>query len=321
MAARPKKGEAIADPREGPDHPRLTTTLEGHEAAERIVLDAWGRGRLHHAWMIAGPEGIGKATLAWRIAKFLLTHPVAEGPAPADLSSDPEAEANRLVAARSHPDLFVLERAVNPDTGKLKQDIAVEDVRRVNAFFARTAAFGGWRVVIVDAVDDLNASSANALLKVLEEPPPRAIFLLVAHAPGRALKTIRSRCRVLGLRAPRRAAARRAIPAESASALTQVKTALAGGRPLTVEAMGRIAEQVGGFGRDAQYAAFSRALVADIRDHARTRALAGDPAAVRWASAAVTVAETFATADDLNLDRRLTTLAALTSVMDTLRKG
>jgi len=321
MAARPKKSETVADPREGPDHPRFTATLDGHEAAERIFLDAWGRGRLHHAWMITGPEGIGKATLAWRIAKFLLTRPVAEGPAPADLASDPEAEANRLVAARSHPDLFVLERAVNADTGKLKQDIAVDDVRRVNAFFARTAAFGGWRVVIVDAVDDLNASSANALLKILEEPPPRAIFLLVAHAPGRALKTIRSRCRVLGLRPPQRDAAPRAAPPESASALAQVKTALAARRPMTVEAMGRIAEQVGGFGRDAQYAALSRALVGALRDHARARALAGDPAAVRWATLATQVAETFTTTDDLNLDRRLTTLAALTSVMDTLRKG
>jgi DNA polymerase III delta' subunit len=321
MASRPKKGEAIADPREGPDHPRLTATLEGHDAAERIVLDAWSQGRLHHAWMITGPQGIGKATLAWRIARFLLSHRRGDGPPPRDLATDPGGEAARLIAARSHPDLFVLERQVNPDTGKLRQDIAVDDVRRVNAFFARTAAFGGWRVVIVDAVDDLNASSANALLKILEEPPPRAVFLLVAHAPGRALKTIRSRCRVLGLRAPRRTAARRAMPAESASALTQVKSALAAGRPMTVETMGRVAEQVGGFGRDAQYAAFSRALVADMRDHARARALAGDPAAVRWASAAVTVAETFATADDLNLDRRLTTLAALTSVMDTLRKG
>lgn len=321
MASRPKKGEAIADPREGPDHPRLTATLEGHDAAERIVLDAWSQGRLHHAWMITGPQGIGKATLAWRIARFLLSHRRGDGPPPRDLATDPGGEAARLIAARSHPDLFVLERQVNPDTGKLRQDIAVDDVRRVNAFFARTAAFGGWRVVIVDAVDDLNASSANALLKILEEPPPRAVFLLVAHAPGRALKTIRSRCRVLGLRAPRRTAARRAMPAESASALTQVKSALAAGRPMTVETMGRVAEQVGGFGRDAQYAAFSRALVADMRDHARGRALAGDPAAVRWASAAVTVAETFATADDLNLDRRLTTLAALTSVMDTLRKG
>ncbi len=321
MASRPKKGEAIADPREGPDHPRLTATLEGHDVAERIVLDAWSQGRLHHAWMITGPQGIGKATLAWRIARFLLSHRRGDGPPPRDLATDPGSEAARLIAARSHPDLFVLERQVNPDTGKLRQDIAVDDVRRVNAFFARTAAFGGWRVVIVDAVDDLNASSANALLKILEEPPPYAVFLLVAHAPGRALKTIRSRCRVLGLRAPRRTAARRAMPAESASALTQVKSALAAGRPMTVETMGRVAEQVGGFGRDAQYAAFSRALVADMRDHARARALASDPAAVRWASAAVTVAETFATADDLNLDRRLTTLAALTSVMDTLRKG
>jgi DNA polymerase III subunit delta' len=321
MASRPKKGDLIPDPREGPDHPRLTTTLEGHDAAERIFLDAWGKGRLHHAWMITGPEGIGKATLAWRIARFLLAHPYPEGAIPRDLASDPHGEAGRLIAARSHPDLFVLERPVNPETGKLKQDIAVDDVRRVNAFFARTAAYGGWRVVIVDAVDDLNASSANALLKILEEPPPQAIFLLVAHAPGRSLKTIRSRCRVLALRAPVRDGGGRDAPAEAASALTQVRNAIASKRAMGVDAMGRIAEQVGGFGRERHYDAFSRALVGTLRDHARARALASDPAAVRWASTAVNVAETFTTAGDLNIDKRLTTLAALTSVMDTLRKA
>lgn len=321
MATRARKADVVADPREGPEHPRFTRKLEGHAAAERIFLDAWAKGRLHHAWMIAGPEGIGKATLAWRIARFLLATPQASGEPPHDLGSDPASEAARLVGARSHPDLFVLERPVNPETGKLKQDIAVDDVRRVNAFFARTAAMGGWRVVIVDAVDDLNASSANALLKILEEPPLKAIFLLVAHAPGRALKTIRSRCRVLALRPPGRDGGGVAAPAEAASALTQVKNAITAKRPMGVEAMGRIAEQIGGFGRDRQYAAFSRELVSALRDHARRRAMANDPAAVRWASAAVAVADTFTTAGDLNIDKRLTTLAALTSVMDTLRKA
>ncbi len=113
-------------------------------------------------------------------------------------------------------------RPVNPESGKLKQELAVDDVRRVNEFFARTAALDGWRIVIVDAVDDLNASSANALLKILEEPPVRAIFLLVCHTPGRALKTIRSRCRVLALRAPAERTDA-AAPQDVANALSAVR--------------------------------------------------------------------------------------------------
>jgi DNA polymerase-3 subunit delta' len=191
-----------AEEGEGIPHPRDTTKLFGHAAAERVLLDMVRGGRMPHAWLIGGPRGIGKATLAFRLARFVLAHPDASAPAVQNATSlalSGDHPVVGLVKAQSHPDLLVLERTVS-DTGKLRSVIRVDDARRVSAFLASTAAFGGWRVVIVDAVDDLNAESANALLKGLEEPPERTLFLLVSHAPGLVLPTIRSRCQRLVLR-------------------------------------------------------------------------------------------------------------------------
>lgn len=183
-------------------HPRERTTLIGHQTAERAFLDAYRSGRPHHAWIIGGPEGIGKATLAYRIARFLFAHPdpasVAVSSAQ-DLSVDPAHPAARKVVAQSHPDLAVLRRAVNEKTGKARTEILIEQVRRATDMFASTAGEGGWRLCIIDPAEDLNRAGANALLKTLEEPPARAIFLIVSHAPARLLPTIRSRCRRLDL--------------------------------------------------------------------------------------------------------------------------
>jgi DNA polymerase-3 subunit delta' len=184
-------------------HPRETAHLYGHVDAERTLLEAYRSGHIAHAWLIGGPQGIGKATLAYRMARFVLAHPDPAAPAVQSVQSlalDPEHAVARRIAAQGHSDLLVLERTLN-EKGNLRQDIAVDDVRRSVSFFGSTAGEGGWRVVIVDAVDELNASGANALLKVLEEPPTRALLLLVSHAPGRVLPTIRSRCRRLALRA------------------------------------------------------------------------------------------------------------------------
>jgi DNA polymerase III subunit delta' len=189
----------------GAPHPRVTPQVFGHDAAEARILDAFNAGRLHHAWLISGPEGIGKATLAWRIARFLLTAPDRESglfgaPEPVvSLDTDPDHPVARRVAALSEPRLFLLRRPWDDKTEKLKQDIPVDEVRRMKGFFQLTATEGGPRVALIDAADDLNPSGANALLKLLEEPPPETTFLIVTHRPSGLLPTIRSRCRDLRL--------------------------------------------------------------------------------------------------------------------------
>ena len=183
--------------------PRETAALFGHEQAEQALLDAYKSGRIAHAWLIGGPPGIGKATLAFRFARFVLAHPdpqAAEVQKAASLAVDPDNVVARRIAAQAQGDLRVLERVINEQTGKLYTNIRVEDVRRVVSFFSGTAGEGGWRIVIVDPVDDLAREGANALLKMLEEPPARTLLLLLSHSPGRELPTIRSRCRRLLLR-------------------------------------------------------------------------------------------------------------------------
>lgn len=182
-------------------HPRETSTLVGHTAAEHTLLDAY-RGRMPHAWLIGGPAGVGKATLAYRLARFVLAHPDPVSPlvqAATDLSVERGHPVARRIAAEAHPDLLILQRTVD-DKGKLRTVTRVEDVRRTVSFFGSTAGEGGWRICIVDTADELQyPQAANALLKMLEEPPSRSLFVLVSHAPGRLLPTIRSRCRRLML--------------------------------------------------------------------------------------------------------------------------
>jgi DNA polymerase-3 subunit delta' len=186
---------------EGAPHPRERTVLVGHEEGERAFLDGIRTGRLHHAWLIGGPEGIGKATLAYRVARRLLSmRPGASEPV-ATLDVAPDTSAARQVAALSHPNLAVLRRAPGTEKKGPSATISVDAVRSALGVFNATAADGGYRVCIVDSADDLTIASANALLKVIEEPPPRSIFLIVSHAPQRLLPTIRSRCRRLQLRA------------------------------------------------------------------------------------------------------------------------
>jgi DNA polymerase-3 subunit delta' len=192
-----------AAPPNGPPPPRANPELLGQGAAESALLEAFGSGRLPHAWLLNGPRGVGKATLAYRFARFLLAGGGGQGglfgDAPQDLALDPADPVFRQVAAGGHPDLRTVERAVDEKSGKLRREIVVRDVRAVGGFLHRTAGAGGWRVVVIDSADEMNRNAANAVLKVLEEPPRQALLLLVSHAPGRLLPTIRSRCRALAV--------------------------------------------------------------------------------------------------------------------------
>jgi DNA polymerase-3 subunit delta' len=183
-------------------HPRETTALFGHHEAEQALLNAYRSGRIPHAWLIGGAAGIGKATLAYRMARFVLAHRNPLAPEVQDartLEIDPADPVARHVAAGAHGGLLTLERTLN-DKGVMRTVITVDETRETISFFGSTAAVDGWRVCIVDTVDELNPNAANALLKVLEEPPHRSLFLLVSHAPARVLPTILSRCRKLLLR-------------------------------------------------------------------------------------------------------------------------
>lgn len=192
--------------------PRHNAVLFGHAAAEKALLDAWASGRLPHAWLITGPRGIGKSTLAFRFARFLLAHgPASSLDSGPSLFGDAPVLPDTLMVAEDHPifarvasaghaDLITVERSWDDKADRWRGDIVVQDVRAVIDRFGMTAAEGGYRVCIVDAADDMNVNAANALLKILEEPPPNAILLLVSHAPGSLLPTIRSRCRRLALK-------------------------------------------------------------------------------------------------------------------------
>lgn len=191
---------------EGAPHPRDTARLIGQEAAEHAFLDAVGSGRLHHGWMIAGPKGVGKATLAWRIARHLIANPPEAGdslfgapPPPETLDVDPEHPVARRIHAGSEPGLYRLVRPWDDKNKRLRAEITIAEVRNLKSRFALSAADGGWRVVIVDSADEMNVAAANALLKLLEEPPARTTLLLITHQPSALLPTIRSRCRMLRL--------------------------------------------------------------------------------------------------------------------------
>ncbi|WP_020593554.1 DNA polymerase III subunit delta' [Kiloniella laminariae] len=184
-----------------PLHPRNSNEFFGHSGAEEVLLQAYSSGRLPHAWMLTGPRGIGKATLAYRFARFLMNENpdggggglFGENIAPTSLVVSAENPVSRRVAAGSHGDLVTLELSPD-DKGKMRSNIPVEDVRKIVNFTHKTSIEGGWRVVIVDAVEEMNNSAANALLKVLEEPPEKTVLLLISHLPGQILQTIHSRC-------------------------------------------------------------------------------------------------------------------------------
>lgn len=205
-AAADSSDDALPEPDrvEGAPHPRETTALFGQQAAESAFLDAYRQGRLHHGWLLTGPRGVGKATLAWKIARFLLATPEDDGgffaPAPPDrLDIAADHPVMRRSIALTEPRLFLLRRGPNDSRSSLSNIISVDDVRKMKTFFQFHATDGGRRAAIIDSADELNPAAANALLKLLEEPPEGVTLLLVSHQPSRLLPTIRSRCRELRL--------------------------------------------------------------------------------------------------------------------------
>jgi DNA polymerase-3 subunit delta' len=201
MATTPEIEAAAPAPRENPE-------LVGHEAVELRLRRLFDSGRMPHALLLSGPRGIGKATLAFRLARFVLARGAEEGPSSglfggdeAGLAVPADSGVFRRVASGGHADLLTIERGYDPRRRRLRSEIVVDDTREIAAFLRLTAAEGGWRVVVVDGADEMNRNAANALLKILEEPPRQALLLLVAHSPGRLLPTIRSRCRRLPLAA------------------------------------------------------------------------------------------------------------------------
>ena len=168
------------------------TALVGHEEARGVFVDSWRGGQMHHAWLLTGPRGIGKRTFADAAARMILAGAT-------DFEIAPENRHASAFDAGAHPDYRLLERREN-DRGTLAQYIAVDQVRGFMPVLAQTPSLAEWRVVTVDSACEMNRASANALLKSLEEPPRRTIFLLVCHTPGRLLPTVRSRCRTLRLR-------------------------------------------------------------------------------------------------------------------------
>lgn len=204
----------------------------GQDAAVAALEAAWTSRSMHHAWLLAGPQGVGKARLAWHAATRVLAEaagPAIEAPWPDTPDEHPIA---RLVAAGSHPDLRALERLENAKTGNLARNITVDQVRTLSELFAATPFLSPWRVVVIDSVDDMERGAANALLKMLEEPPANSLFLLVSHAPGRLLPTIRSRCRRLDLQPlnddAMASVVRAAVPEMEGEALAKLVSAAGG---------------------------------------------------------------------------------------------
>lgn len=272
---------------EGAPHPRETAQLFGQAPAESAFLAAYATGRLHHGWLLSGPRGVGKATLAWRIARFLLATPPQDAgglfggppPAPETLDIPDSHPVARRMRAGAEPGLFLLRRGPNDKGDRLSADIRVDEVRRLKGFLHLSAADGGRRVVIVDAADDLNGAAANALLKLLEEPPEGATLLLISHQPAGLLPTIRSRCRDLRL-AP-------LSPGDLDRALTQAGTPPADSAALSVLSGGSAGEAIRLANLDG-LALYTRivALFETLPRLDRTRALTlADLAAQRGAAA------------------------------------
>lgn len=349
MAPRkPKNTETVElDRVEGAPHPRETTVLAGQDAALAIVSRALRGKRPPQAWLMCGPPGVGKATMAYRIAKYLLAYGATDR-GPEDLSVPSNDPASIQVAAGSHPGLLVLKRGYN-DAGKLMSVLGVDEMSRLNGFFGMTSGAGGWRVVVIDTADDMNDNAANALLKLLEEPPKNAMLLLLTNTPGRLLPTIRSRCQRLLLRPLDLAEMQRALPRllpdmDEGDLLALAQ--LSGG---SLGAALRLAQGEGlGLAQDAAKLIDQAAspdvialmgladrlariadgldllgdfLAQNLTERIRTRAMNGQQGLYKWVDALDRLHRHFGRAEGLHLDPRQTLLGAARELAATTKRA
>lgn len=327
---------------EGAVSPAENMRLFGHAGAEHFLAQSYRSGKGHHAILIEGPEGIGKATLAFRFANHVLTHP-EPAEAPEEIADpDPNSIVSRQIASGASHNLLHLTRPVDEKTGKVKSAITVDEVRRAGKFFSQTSGTGNWRIVIVDPADDLNRNAANAILKILEEPPKRSLFLVLTHAPGKLLPTIRSRCLPLQLKPLASDAMRDAMTnlgfdlsgpnAQKVLAsadgsvsealklinyggldiMTAFETILSGQEPAIRKDMHKLAEVLAGKDSETIFDFFVALVTGYVMGEARKAARDGDiDQADRFARLSSGVTERISVAQAYNLDRKQTVLMIL----------
>jgi DNA polymerase-3 subunit delta' len=325
--------------------PALNTRLFGHVAAEEFLARSYKSGKGHHAVLIEGPEGIGKATLAFRFANHILRHPDPLSAPDAIEDPNPEHPISRQIASGASHNLLHLSRPVDDKTGRVKQAITVDEVRKAGHFFSQTSGTGNWRIVIIDPADDLNRNAANAILKILEEPPKRAMFLVLSHAPGKLLPTIRSRClplrlheldphamdqalgqlglamppekrdAVLALAKGSVARALKLVNYGGADILEAFEQMLASSGPAQRKMMFKIADALSGKDSDVAFGFFIEHLGDHLAETARQFAHAGNlSAAEHYARLTSTIGEQLTVAGAYNLDRKQTILDVLAAV-------
>lgn len=326
--------------------PQLNSHLFGHEEAEAFLSRFYRSGRSHHAILIEGPEGIGKATLAFRFANHVLSHP-DPATAPEELADpDPQSPVSRQIVSGASHNLLHLTRPVDEKTGKVKTAITVDEVRRAGHFFSQTSGTGNWRIVIIDPADDLNRNAANAILKILEEPPKRSLFLVLSHAPGKLLPTIRSRClplklaplgredltlalSALGLAPDGGRTAEEVLNAAGGSVAQALKLMNYGGTeiisafdemlrasgPAARRAMHRLSDVLSAKDNDVIFGFFLDHLRDHLMERARHAALSGDlMAADRASRLSSEIGERIGISQAYNLDRKQTILSLLEDI-------
>lgn len=321
--------------------------LFGHATAVEFLTKTYRDGHMHHALLLEGPQGIGKATLAFRFARHILSHPNPQTAPEKIADPEPDDALVRQLASGASHNLLHLTRPVDPKTGRTKTAITVDEVRRAGHFFSQTSGTGNWRIVLIDPADDMNRAAANAILKILEEPPKRSLFLIVSHAPGKLLPTIRSRCMPLrltplgaddlrrgishlGLDAGQDPETLETVIKYSDGSLSTailllryggldiaeaVERILQDGPQSSKKAIHALADTLTAKDRDTAFRFFTDYLMDRIATSAQQDALQGDLAtSEKWARLSVQLRENLTTAKIYNLDRKQTIISLFSSL-------